>query len=134
MLETYLGDGKGLDTRSHKFRDLRERFLESPPVVRKLILIDNHNPLRLVFRPANFKPVKADNKKRSEGPQGQNQKHVDPNSSEWANLIKEEYLPGPDKTIYYCTEHPHPPYPWYIDLAGMETSHFIPFHSQEVKE
>ena len=46
MLETYLGNGKGLDTQSHKFRDLRDRFLDSPPIVEKLIVIENHNPLR----------------------------------------------------------------------------------------
>jgi DNA replicative helicase MCM subunit Mcm2 (Cdc46/Mcm family) len=55
MLEAYLGDGKGLDTRSHKYQDLRERFLESPPVVQGLITIENHNPLRLMFRVENVK-------------------------------------------------------------------------------
>jgi hypothetical protein len=34
MLETYLGDGKGLDTQSHKFRDLRGlSFSESPKYI-----------------------------------------------------------------------------------------------------
>lgn len=75
MLENYLGNGKGLDTCSHKFRDLRERFLESPPVTQKLIIIENHNPLSLVFRPPKFKPLNvnvndksdADNKKNQHG-------------------------------------------------------------------
>jgi DNA replicative helicase MCM subunit Mcm2 (Cdc46/Mcm family) len=55
MLEGYLGDGKAIDFQSHKIRDLRERFLESPPVVQGLIVIENHNPLRLIFKPQNVK-------------------------------------------------------------------------------
>ena len=66
MLESYLGNGKGLDTQSHKFRDLRDRFMDSPAIVEKLIIIENHNPLRLIFRPKDFKSKSAtDNKKKT---------------------------------------------------------------------
>jgi hypothetical protein len=53
MLDTYLGNGNGLDTQRHKYRDLRERFLESPSIADGLISITSHNPLTLVFKVEN---------------------------------------------------------------------------------
>jgi hypothetical protein len=50
MLDSYLGNGSGFDTQSHKYRDLRERFLDSPAVAEGLITIVSHNPLRLMFK------------------------------------------------------------------------------------
>ena len=129
MLESYLGNGKGLDTQSHKFRDLRERFLESPPVVQKLIIIENHNPLRLIFRPKDFKSKSAtDNKKKTPEAEIKDKIHdrpaSDPYPSKYAELIKEQYFPGLNRTIYYCTEHPDE---WKIDLKGLEVA--ISYHS-----
>ena len=49
LVEAYLGNSP-VNTSGHKYRDLRERFLQSNPVTDGLIGIDSHNPLRLVFK------------------------------------------------------------------------------------
>jgi DNA replicative helicase MCM subunit Mcm2 (Cdc46/Mcm family) len=48
LVESYLGNSP-VNTESHKYRDLRERFLQSSPIANGLISIDSFNPLRLVF-------------------------------------------------------------------------------------
>jgi DNA replicative helicase MCM subunit Mcm2 (Cdc46/Mcm family) len=131
MLDTYLGNGKGLDTQSHKFRALRERFLDSPPVVQGLIVIQSHNPLRLMFRPENVKPKSPSPDPNHDHSQSNTTSAVfSPGSlvsSEYKNLIREKYLAGPGRTIYYCAEHDDI---WNIDPKDLETSHFIPDHKE----
>lgn len=127
MLETYLGDGKGLDTQGHKYRDLRERFLESPPVSQGLIIIENQNPLRLMFKlETKIKPrFKTSDKDK---PYSDIEQSNVSSSSSYNHLITEEYLAGPKQTIYKCKDHPDV---WNISKEGLMTSHFIPFHEKE---
>jgi DNA replicative helicase MCM subunit Mcm2 (Cdc46/Mcm family) len=138
MLETYLGDGMGLDTQSHKFRALRDRFLESPPVVEGLIMIESHNPLRLVFRPESLKSkIKTEPEPESEA-----KTEPSPNNNDdklklklksydydydYGHLVESEYLPNLDRTAYSCKEHPKEG-PFY-ELEGILESHFKPFHN-----
>jgi MCM AAA-lid domain len=49
LVESYLGPSP-VNTETHKYRDLRERFLQSTPVANGLISIDSYNPLTLVFK------------------------------------------------------------------------------------
>lgn len=49
LVKAYLGESP-VNTDSHKYRDLRERFLQSSPVANGLISIESYNPLTLVFK------------------------------------------------------------------------------------
>ena len=49
LVEAYMGESP-VNTDSHKYRDLRERFLQSSPVANGLISIESYNPLTLVFK------------------------------------------------------------------------------------
>jgi replicative DNA helicase Mcm len=49
LVESYLGSSP-VNTETHKYRDLRERFLQSPAIVNGLLLIESYNPLTLVFK------------------------------------------------------------------------------------
>jgi hypothetical protein len=46
--------------------------------------------------------------------------------STYAHLIETKYLPNLGRTLYWCKEHPDTSE--YYDLAGLEESHFKPYH------
>jgi hypothetical protein len=49
LVESYLGPSP-VNTETHKYRDARERFIQSPAITNGLISIESYNPLTLVFK------------------------------------------------------------------------------------
>ena len=68
----------------------------------------------------------GENSKNENGTPVPSLSHMSHGDSVYADLITEEHFPNFSQTVYRCKEHPEIPY---YDLAGIEESHFKPYHN-----